>query len=94
MKKILLILVIALIGCSKDELTQERQEIIQDTECECFEQTWVRKSFDGNITQDWYWNGFEIEYSNDCEDNGLVTGGYSGDINGLYTEIEYRVVCY
>ena len=92
MKKLLLILAIALTGCSKDEIQEEEIQIV-DT-CNCFEQTWVRTSLNGNLISDWYWNGAESFYSDDCEDDELVTGGYSGDINGLFTEIQYRVVCY
>lgn len=92
MKKLLLVLAIALIGCSKEDEVNEDK--IQETLCECFEQTWVKQSSNNGIITDWYWNGTETFYSNDCEDDDLITGGYSGDINGIFTEIEYRVVCY
>ena len=94
MKKLFLILLLAsVLACSKDDI-QEEEIIQEDIQCECFEQTWVRTSLNGNLISNWYWNGAESFYSDNCEDDELVTGGYSGDINGLYTQIEYRIVCY
>lgn len=71
------------ISCEKDEINQINTPIT----CNCMQQTWVRQI--NPIMTQWNFNGNSIFYSNDCDDNNKIVGGYSG--NGL--EIQYRIKC-
>ena len=61
----------------------EAEETTEDT-CDCYKQTWLRYG-----QNEWYFNGAEQFYSNDCSDDGDIVGGYSGQ---GYT-YEYRIEC-
>ena len=86
MKKLALLLTIVILyGCKKEEQTIKTPTPIKT--CDCQKQTWIKRSIELPIA--WRWNGGTEFYSNNCADNGRVVGGYSG--NGY--DIEYRIKC-
>jgi hypothetical protein len=84
MKKLLLLAAALLfISCSKDDKDTE----LIDPTCECLKQTWVRQT-NPTVTA-WSFNGATEFYSNDCDDDGKIFPGNSGQ--GI--EFQYRIKC-
>ena len=84
MKKLILLVAVAFIGCTPNE---KEQQIINPKTCDCYKETWIKPILGSQNS--WYANGYKEFYSNNCSDDGKVLPGHSG--NGV--EFQYRIKC-
>ena len=96
MKKLLLVLGILFISCEYDTEDLIQPEVEQV--CECLKYTEVRTiMYDSNYNTvsdtGFQENGTVKYYSDDCDDDGLIIAGHSGQFPQQYIEFRYNVKC-
>jgi hypothetical protein len=87
MKKLILLLAFAFIGCSAPETVKEK-------ECNCISYTEVRQNnFTTGKDTGWYRNGGSSFYSNWCYDDGKIYGGHTTVQNNIEISDRQKVEC-